>query len=85
MGNCAGKAGQGLEEEPAAAEFSPAGPAPPSSRRKSSGLLPISALRDDTPGVNHMIHFNNAGCSLPPRPVLRAVEDYLHLEATIGG
>ncbi|GLW68904.1 aminotransferase class V [Kitasatospora phosalacinea] len=32
-----------------------------------------------------MIHFNNAGAGLMPRPVLQAMLDHLRLEAAIGG
>lgn len=32
-----------------------------------------------------MIHFNNAGASLPPDPVYEALRDHLELERTIGG
>lgn len=32
-----------------------------------------------------LIHFNNAGAALMPRPVVNAVTDYLILEAKIGG
>jgi selenocysteine lyase/cysteine desulfurase len=45
----------------------------------------IAALRNDTPGCAHVAHFNHAGSSLSPRPVLDAVVDHLTLEATIGG
>jgi selenocysteine lyase/cysteine desulfurase len=45
----------------------------------------LSALRRDTPGCEHVAHFNNAGASLAPLPVLRAQTDYLELEARIGG
>lgn len=45
----------------------------------------ISLLRADTPGTQHVTHFNHAGSSLPPNPVQRAVIDHLNLEATIGG
>ena len=53
----------------------------------ASGLsdLPLVQLREDTPGTEHVVHFNNAGASLPPNPVLLAVEQYLKAEATIGG
>ncbi len=41
--------------------------------------------RADTPGVGHVVHFNNAGCALPPRMVTEAMTGYLCLEAEIGG
>lgn len=39
----------------------------------------------DTPGKKNVIHFNNAGSSLMPRPVLDAQIAHLKLEASIGG
>ncbi len=45
----------------------------------------ITALREETPGCAHVAHFNHAGSSLSPQPVLDAVIDHLTLEATIGG
>jgi selenocysteine lyase/cysteine desulfurase len=45
----------------------------------------IQQLRDDTPGCQSRIHFNNAGSSLSPRPVLQAIQQHLELEANIGG
>ncbi|MFE0458507.1 aminotransferase class V-fold PLP-dependent enzyme [Kitasatospora sp. NPDC058965] len=48
-------------------------------------LLDLAALRADTPGCASVIHFNNAGCGLMARPVLRAMLDHLQLEAAIGG
>ncbi|MFF2353761.1 aminotransferase class V-fold PLP-dependent enzyme [Kitasatospora sp. NPDC058115] len=47
--------------------------------------LDIAALRADTPGCESVIHFNNAGAGLMARPVLQAMADHLHLEATTGG
>ncbi|GAA1570394.1 aminotransferase class V-fold PLP-dependent enzyme [Kribbella sancticallisti] len=58
-------------------------------REHSSATAPewesLSALRADTPGCEHVIHFNNAGCGLLAAPVLQAMQDHLDLEARIGG
>ncbi len=45
----------------------------------------VLQLRDQTPGCEHRIHFNNAGASLCPSPVLESVIGHLHLEQRIGG
>jgi cysteine desulfurase/selenocysteine lyase len=47
--------------------------------------LDWQAARAQTPGCNSVIHFNNAGTSLAPQPVLTAVLDYLQAEALQGG
>ncbi|MGX1497608.1 cysteine desulfurase/selenocysteine lyase [Labrenzia sp. MBR-25] len=45
----------------------------------------VDLLRDDTPGVRQLIHFNNAGTGLAPTTVLEAVKQHLDLEASLGG
>jgi selenocysteine lyase/cysteine desulfurase len=45
----------------------------------------VEEARRLTPGVGHRVHLNNAGASLMPEPVLRAVNDHLRLESEVGG
>ncbi len=47
--------------------------------------IDVDAVRAATPGCHEVIHFNNAGASLVPTPVLDAVVEYLQAEARIGG
>lgn len=45
----------------------------------------LPRARQDTPGCQHVLHFNNAGAALMPQPVLDAMIAHLRLEAEIGG
>jgi cysteine desulfurase / selenocysteine lyase len=45
----------------------------------------VSMARRETPGCENVLHFNNAGASLMPEPVLDALVNHLKLEAAIGG
>lgn len=47
--------------------------------------IDIARARQDTPAVAGLLHFNNAGASLPPVQVVEAVTAHLKLEAEIGG
>ena len=47
--------------------------------------MDIARARAETPGAANVLHFNNAGSSLMPQPVLDATVDHLNLEAQIGG
>jgi len=45
----------------------------------------LEEIRQETPGCQHVIHFNNAGAGLMPQSVLDAQVNHLKLEANIGG
>jgi cysteine desulfurase/selenocysteine lyase len=45
----------------------------------------INQYRADTPGCFEVLHFNNAGAALQPKPVFNAVISHLELEYRIGG
>jgi selenocysteine lyase/cysteine desulfurase len=48
-------------------------------------VIDLERVRGETPGVEHVIHLNNAGAALPPRRVHEAVVGYLERESQIGG
>ena len=48
-------------------------------------IIDVASVRADTPGVEHVLHLNNAGAALPGRPLMTAVLARLNLEANIGG
>lgn len=47
--------------------------------------IDVVRARQDTPGCEQVLHFNNAGAALMPKQVLDAVTGHLRLEAEIGG
>lgn len=47
--------------------------------------IDVERARSETPGCAHVLHLNNAGSSLPARPVLDAVIEHVELEGRIGG
>ena len=48
-------------------------------------MIDVLRARQDTPGCEQVLHFNNAGAALMPEQVLDAVTEHLQLEAKIGG
>jgi len=48
-------------------------------------MIDTPAVRADTPGIAFVAHFNNAGASLMPRPVLETITGYLDEESRLGG
>jgi selenocysteine lyase/cysteine desulfurase len=48
-------------------------------------MINISTIREQTPGIGHITHFNNAGAALPPASVIERVQSYLTEEALYGG
>ena len=47
--------------------------------------IDLTQVRADTAGCEDVLHFNNAGSSLPPRQVVDAMVDYLREEEVEGG
>ncbi len=48
-------------------------------------MIDVDRVRAETPGCEERLHFNNAGASLMPQPVLDTVVAHLECEARIGG
>ncbi len=48
-------------------------------------MIDVTRARRDTPGCEHVLHFNNAGAALMPEPVVATVRRHLELEARLGG
>jgi cysteine desulfurase / selenocysteine lyase len=47
--------------------------------------IDVALARRHTPGCEQVVHFNNAGSSLPPKVVLDTVVEHLASEAAMGG
>ncbi len=47
--------------------------------------IDVDRARRETPGAERVLHFNNAGAALMPKPVIDAHIDYIRLESEIGG
>src|SRR3954454_11105751 len=47
--------------------------------------IEIARLRAEAPGCANVAHFNHAGSSLMPKPILDTVVEHLQREAAIGG
>lgn len=45
----------------------------------------LARWRAETPGCEHLVHLNNAGAALVPRPVRDAIDAHLDLEERLGG
>jgi cysteine desulfurase/selenocysteine lyase len=47
--------------------------------------IDVERVRQDTAGCARVVHLNNAGAALAPRPVVDAVVEHLRLEEEVGG
>jgi len=48
-------------------------------------MIDVERLRSETPGVRKVAHFNNAGASLMPVPVIDVMRAYFDAEVSFGG
>lgn len=48
-------------------------------------MIDVAKVRADTSGCEDVLHFNNAGSSLPPRQMVDSMIDYLRAEELTGG
>lgn len=48
-------------------------------------MLQVEKLREDTPGTQQVLHFNNAGAALSPLLVVNAIKEHIDLESARGG
>lgn len=48
-------------------------------------MIDVNRVRADTPALNQLTHFNNAGASLMPASAYKSMLDYFESEQTIGG
>jgi selenocysteine lyase/cysteine desulfurase len=66
-------------------ELATSGPAAVSSPSAAALEAALPRLRAETPAAAEVVHFNHAGDSPSPRPVLDVVQAHLEREALIGG
>ncbi len=48
-------------------------------------MFDLDKIRSETPSTQQILHFNNAGSSLTPKPVQDYLSDYLDSDAALGG
>lgn len=51
----------------------------------AGAVIDVSRVREDTPGCAEVVHLNNAGAALMPKPVFDATVGHLSREALTGG
>jgi hypothetical protein len=44
----------------------------PGNTGKANRMIDVKRAKTETPGVNHVTHFNNAGAAIIPQPVRQA-------------